>query len=77
MSPVVVSWTEVDCSLVELGSSVKEEMRVLSIRIQFRHKDIVLEIVFLSDNFSNVVNAAEEEVKRISESLHQLGAAVL
>ena len=74
---MVVSWTEVDCSLVELGSSVKEEMRVLSIRIQFRHKDIVLEIVFLSDNFSNVVNAAEEEVKRISESLHQLGAAVL
>ena len=74
---MVVSWTEVDCSLVELGSSVKEEMRVLSIRIQFRHKDIVLEVVFLSDNFSNVVNAAEEEVKRISESLHQLGAAVL
>ena len=74
---MVVSWTEVDCSLVELGSSVKEEMRVLIIRIQFRHKDIVLEVVFLSDNFSNVVNAAEEEVKRISESLHQLGAAVL
>ena len=74
---MVVSWTEVDCSLVELGSSVEEEMRVLSIRIQFRYKDIVLEVVFLSDNFSNVVNAAEEEVKRISESLHQLGAAVL
>lgn len=74
---MVVSWTEVDCSLVELGSSVKEEMRVLSIRIQFRHKDIVLEVVFLSDNFSNVVNAAEKEVERISESLHQLGAAIL
>ena len=76
-SPVVISWTEVDCGLVELGSSVQEEARVLSIKIQFRHKDIILEVVFISDNLCNVVKAAQEEVQGISESLHQLGAAVL
>ena len=70
ISPVVVSRTEVHCSLVKLSSSIEKELRVFGALEDSGKVLIVMKVVVVSDDIANVFQAAEEEIQGISEALH-------
>ena len=69
-SPVVISRTEVHCSLVQLSSSIEKKLRVFGVMEQSGHILVVMEVVVVSDDGANVFQTAEKEIQGICEAFH-------
>ena len=67
---MVISRTEVHCSLVKLSSSIEKELRVFGAVEDSGKVLIVMKVVVVSDDIANVFQTAEEEIQGISEALH-------
>ena len=67
---MVISWTEVHCSLVKLSSSIKKELRVFGALEDSGKVLVVMKVVVVPDDIANVFQAAEKEIQGISEALH-------
>ena len=67
---MVISRAQVHCRLVQLSSRSEKKLRVFGVTEDSGEFFVIVEVVVVSDDIANVLQAAEEEVQGIGEALH-------